>query len=61
MTNVYPLRRTPKVTDPEQVSAIVVAGSGWRRVAHNDLRVGRPHCGSDGSDRRAIDGTSDGG
>ncbi|MGW4482091.1 hypothetical protein [Rhodococcus triatomae] len=61
MTNVVALRRTPKVTQPEKISAIVVAGSGGAAsttIAYGlatALRLGT------GADVAAIDGTSDGG
>ncbi len=61
MTNVYPLRRTPKVTDPEQVSAIVVAGSGGAASTTTTYGLATALRLGTGSDVAAIDGTSDGG
>lgn len=61
MTNVVALRRTPKVDDPERVSAIVVAGSGGAASTTTTYGLATALRLGSGADVAAIDGTSDGG
>ncbi|QCQ94206.1 hypothetical protein [Rhodococcus sp. SGAir0479] len=61
MTNVVALRRTPKVEEPERISAIVVAGSGGAASTTTTYGLATALRLGSGADVAAIDGTSDGG
>lgn len=61
MNNVVTLRRTPKIDQPEHLSAIVVAGSGGAAATTTCFGLATAlRLGTD-AEVAAIDGTSDGG
>lgn len=61
MTNVVVLRRTPKVSEPEQVSAIIVAGSGGAASTTTTYGLATALRLGTNAEVAAVDGTSDGG
>ena len=61
MSNVVPIRRTPKVAEPEKVSAMVVAGSGGASTTTTTFGLATALRLGTGKDITAVDSTSDGG
>jgi len=61
MNNVVALRRSPKIDHPEQVSAIVVAGSGGAAATTTCFGLATALRLGTAAEVAAIDGTSDGG
>ncbi|MGF7122697.1 hypothetical protein [Rhodococcus sp. BE178] len=61
MNNVVSLRRTPRVPEPERVSAMVVAGSGGAATTTTVYGLATALRLGTGKDVSAVDATSDGG
>ena len=61
MNNVVSLRRTPRVPEPERVSAMVVAGSGGAATTTTAYGLATALRLGTGADVSAVDATSDGG
>lgn len=61
MSNVVPIRRAPKVAEPEKVSAMVVAGSGGASTTTTTFGLATALRLGTGKDVTAVDSTSDGG
>lgn len=61
MSNVVSLRRTPKVTDPDRVSAAVVAGSGGAATTTTAYGLATALRLGTGREVSVVDATSDGG
>ncbi len=61
MNNVVSLRRVPKVAEPEQVSAVVVAGSGGAAATTTAFGLATALRLGTGKEVSAVDATSDGG
>ena len=61
MSNVVAIRRTPKVSDPETVSAIIVAGSGGAATTTTAFGLATALRVGTGKAVSAVDATTDGG
>lgn len=61
MSNVVPIRRTPKVAEPQKVAAMVVAGSGGASATTTAFGLATALRLGTGENVTAVDSTSDGG